>query len=94
MEFQLLYVCDSENHCIHILDQYLRLVKTIGSQGTTPGKFNWPDNIAFDSSGQFYVTECRNHRIQCFTSDAQPKWCAGRPGDQPGELNSPNVMQV
>ena len=89
-----LYVCDSENHCIHILDQYLRLVKTIGSQGTTPGKFNWPDNIAFDSSGQFYVTECRNHCIQCFTSDAQPKWCAGRPGDQPGELNSPNVMQV
>lgn len=67
MEFQLLemetciYVCDSENHCIHILNQYLRLVKTISSQGTAPGKFNWPDNIAFDSSGQFYVTECRNH---------------------------------
>ena len=35
-----------------------------------------------------------NHRIQCFTRDGQPKWCAGSRGDQPGNLDCPNVMQV
>ena len=89
-----LYVCDSDNHCIHIFNQDLLLLRTFGSLGTAPGMFNWPDNIAFDSSGQFYVTDYENHRIQCFTSDGQPKWCAGSHGHQPGELNRPNVMQV
>ena len=40
------------------------------------------------------MTDFRNHHIQCFTSDGQPKWCAGSHGDQPGELNYPNIMQV
>ena len=50
-----LYVCDSNNHCIRIFNQDLLLLQTFGSRGTAPGMFKWPDNIAFNSSGQFYV---------------------------------------
>ena len=89
-----LYVWDNDNHCIHIFNQDLLFLRTFGSLGTAPGMFNWSDNIDFNSTGQFYMTGYENHHIQCFTSDGQLKWCAWSHGDQPGELNHPNVMQV
>ena len=88
------YVCDSDNHCIHVFNPDLSLRLTFGSQGSAPGQFNWPDNIAFDSSGNMFVTDYSNHRIQCFTSDHVPKWYTGTPGNRPENLNEPNVMQV
>ena len=89
-----LYVCDSENHCVHIFDSFLRLFRSFGTKGSALGEFCWPDNIDFDSSGQFYVTDYKNHRIQCFSSDAEPKWSVGTHGSGPGELDSPNIMQI
>lgn len=89
-----LYVCDSDNHCIHVFNWDLTPRLTFGSQGSAPGQFCWPDNVAFDSSGHFYVTDYRNHRIQCFTSDHKPKWCTGTQGSQLCDLNEPNVMHV
>ena len=89
-----LYVCDSDNHCIQVFNQDLNFCLTFGSLGTTPGKFYWPDNIGFDSSGDFYVTELLNHRIQCFTSAHFPKWCIGTEQIGPQFLYRPNVMQV
>lgn len=88
------YVCDSDNHCIHVFNWDLSFRHTFGSQGSAPGEFNWPDNIAFDSSGNFYVTDYSNHRIQCFTRNHDSRWCTGTPGDRPENLNEPNVMQV
>ena len=89
-----LYVCDSDNHCIHVFNPDLTLRCTFGSRGTAPGCFCWPDNIAFDSNGNFYITDYSNNRIQCFTGDCLPKWSAGTPGSRPCDLNEPNVMQV
>ena len=89
-----LYVCDSDNHCIHVFNPDFSLRLTFGSNGSAPGEFCWPDNIAFDSTGHFYVTDYRNHRIQCFTSNHEPKWCAGTQGDRPCDLNKPNVMDI
>ena len=88
------YVCDSDGHCIHVFNPDLTLRLTFGSHGSDPGQFFWPDNIAFDSRGQFYVTDYSNNRIQCFTSDHNPKWCAGGKGNRPCDLNEPNVMQI
>ena len=89
-----LYVCDSDNHCIHVFNPDLSLRFTFGSKGSAPGDFCWPDTIAFDSTGHFYVTDHQNHRIQCFASNCKPKWCAGTQGNRPCDLNGPNVIHI
>jgi DNA-binding beta-propeller fold protein YncE len=42
-----------------------------GESGTDEGQFNIVHNIATDSSGQVYVADRENHRIQIFGSDGQ-----------------------
>jgi predicted membrane-bound mannosyltransferase/DNA-binding beta-propeller fold protein YncE len=37
---------------------------TIGSNGSAPGEFNKPRDIAFSPDGTFYITDTGNHRIQ------------------------------
>ncbi|MFZ2170151.1 MAG: SBBP repeat-containing protein, partial [Methylococcaceae bacterium] len=39
-----------------------------GGPGTLNGLFNWPNGIAVDSSGNVYVTDSGNNRIQKFNS--------------------------
>ncbi|HAV43141.1 TPA: hypothetical protein DCX15_03905, partial [bacterium] len=39
-----------------------------GDLGTEDGKFHYPHGIAVDTSGNLYVVDSRNHRIQKFTS--------------------------
>ena len=85
-----LYVCDSDRHCIHVFNSDLSFSAVFGSQGNRPGLFCWPDNIAFDSTGNFYITDYSNDRIQCFSSNHTLKWYTGATGD----LKEPNVMQV
>ena len=47
-----------------------------GSKGSGDGEFNIPHSIAFDSFGNFYVTDTYNNRIQKFSSDGKfiTKW--------------------
>jgi hypothetical protein len=43
-------------------------MSTLGSQGTGDGQFDSPSGVATDSSGNLYVADTSNHRIQKFTS--------------------------
>jgi DNA-binding beta-propeller fold protein YncE len=40
-----------------------------GIEGTGDGQFGWPIDIAFDASGNIYVAELNNHRVQKFDKD-------------------------
>ena len=59
-----LYVCDRKNHRIQIFNSNLEHVKCIGSHGQGKGEFDEPYDVAFDSSGNMYVAEFNNKRVQ------------------------------
>ena len=46
-----------------------KLLNTIGGPGSNQGSFHGPAGIAFDTSGNFYVSDSGNNRIQKFNSN-------------------------
>jgi len=40
-----------------------------GKYGTANGRFDTPRAVAVASSGNVYVADSHNHRVQCFTAD-------------------------
>ena len=83
------YVVDKENNCVQVLNSDLTFSSTIGKEGGQ-GEFDSPRGIACDSTGNVYVVERGNHRIQIFTStgeflrifgsDCEGRWELYRPG--------------
>jgi hypothetical protein len=64
-----------------------------GSYGTGDGQFSFPYGVAVDGSGNVYVADTDNNRIQKFTSDGSfiTKWDFGT-GD--GQFSSPYGVAV
>ena len=62
------YVVDKENHCVQVLNSDLTFSGTIGKKGGQEGEFDSPRGIACDSTGNIYVADAGNHRVQVFTS--------------------------
>lgn len=66
---------------------------SIGSSGSGNGQFNWEgyqQGIAFDSSGNVWVTDCGNARVQEFNSSG--KWLASLAGV--GQLGFPQAIAI
>ena len=65
-----------------------------GTHGTADGQFNLPGRIAVDSSGNVYVSDHNNHRIQKFTSTGTfiTKW--GSEGSGDGQFKFPSGVAV
>jgi streptogramin lyase len=74
-------------------EQYL-FKSTWGSFGSGDGQFVRPNAVALDSSGNVYVTDQNNHRIQKFTSTGAflTKW--GSLGAANGQFNFPEGIGV
>ena len=65
------YVVNYGNHCIQILNPDLTFSSSFGSKGSGNGQFNAPYDVAFDSTGNVYVADRNNARIQVFTAEGQ-----------------------
>jgi len=65
-----------------------------GTQGSGPGQFNQPRGISLDPSGNVFVADTGNHRIQKFTNTGAfiREW--GQLGGQNGQLRFPNDVAV
>ena len=59
----LIYICDSNNHCVSVHDTKGEFLFTFGPRGSGPGCFDRPHDIAFGSDGLMYVTDTGNRRV-------------------------------
>jgi hypothetical protein len=76
-----LYVSDTGNHRIQVLDvsgaatSYIATIGTAGTPQSNNTGFNQPAQIAFDSLGRLYVVDTGNWRVQrCSSSNPWTTW--------------------
>jgi sugar lactone lactonase YvrE len=69
----------------------IKLIRTIGDINTADDNlaFNDPQEIAADSSGNIYILDSGNYRIQKFAPDGRFLMTIGRKGQGPGEFGFP-----
>lgn len=72
----------------------LSFIRTIGSRGTERGSFTAPRGICTDLTGNVYVADTGNDRIQKFSSDGTYLQQAGGFGFGSGQFNKPGDLII
>ena len=89
-----IYVADSNNYHIQVLNPDLTFSYSFGSKGSDEGHFSYPQFIAVDNQGLVYVSDRNNHRIQVFTSEGKYIFQFGTCGSGPGQLQYPTGLVI
>lgn len=96
----LIYVADTWNHRVLVLDDGGQIVRELGVPGDLtdienspdpspePGLFFGPRSVAV-AGGEIYVTDTGNERVQVFSSDGTFLRAFGGYGSEPGKLLEP-----
>jgi len=92
------FVADSRNYRIEKTSDDGHLIKTWGNDfhhpGTKPDEFADPSSVAVDNSGNVFVTDFTNDRIQEFTNDGKFILTWGSKGSGKGQFNHPRGVAV
>ena len=81
-----IYVADTGNYRVQILDPTGKFVRAFGAQGDAPGEFIRPKGIAVDSEGHVYVADAEFNNFQILTPEGQPLLAVGALGSEPGQF--------
>lgn len=81
-----IYVADTWNYRVEILDPAGKFLRTFGAQGNRPGEFIRPKGIAVDSEGHVYVADAEFNNFQVLSPEGQPLLAVGMLGYAPGEF--------
>ena len=84
-----IYVCDTFNDRIQVLNFDLSYHSSFGSEGTGPQQFDTPEGIAIDSHQNVFIADYRNHRVQVFNSEGRFQHQIKQRGAGMEELNYP-----
>lgn len=88
------YVTDSLNFRIQILNADLDFVNRFGEAGDGPGYFSRPKGVALDSDGHVYVVDALFDNVQIFDVSGNLLLTFGSSGHQPGEFWLPNEIYI
>ena len=86
------FVADAKAHQVLIFDPDGKLQRRLGTRGEGPGQFNFPTNVALDSTGLLYVSDSLNFRVQQFDAQLKPMAAFGKKGDMPGYFAQPKGL--
>src|SRR5665213_376451 len=89
-----IYVGDTGNNRVVVLDQDGMAVTTWGTQGTDNSQFNQPRTIARDHFGNVWVLDSGNSRVQIFSPMGEFKSVWGSFGTGDYLLNNPLGMAI
>jgi len=90
-----LYVADYVNGAVRVFDlASAEVVKTIGDQGPPEERLGRPTNLAFDPSGDLYVTDFLRIQILKFDRDGHFRAALGKAGDSLGHFARPKGLAV
>lgn len=89
-----MYVSDTQNNRIVVLDETGMVLSTWGTQGSAPGQFNLPRTIAIDHFGNFWVLDSGNSRVQIFSALGQFNATWGSFGTGDYLFNNPLGMAI
>jgi DNA-binding beta-propeller fold protein YncE len=97
---RVLYVADPPKNEVAVFDaDNFKRLRTIGGSpaeigGEEQGTFARPTNVAVDASGNVYVADTINNRIQIFDANGDFVSMFGRGGDGPGFFGRPKGLAV
>lgn len=101
----LIYVADTWNHIVIVLDQNGNIVRQLGQRAvltdigdgsdpaTSPGLFFGPRGVAV-TENEIYVTDTGNERVQVFSKDGTFLRAFGGFGTASGELQEPTGIAI
>ena len=85
----------SEEHTIRIFNRAGELVGTLGrGRGEEPGQFLFPTYLAVDDTGNLYVTDTLNSRVQVFDANGKYVKTLGQRGSAWGMFDKPKGVAL
>ena len=81
-----IYVADTFNCRVQILDPAGKCLRAFGTRGDRPGEFIRPKGIAVDSEGHVYVADAEFNNFQVLSPEGQPLLAVGKLGVARGEF--------
>jgi ABC-type Fe3+ transport system permease subunit/DNA-binding beta-propeller fold protein YncE len=90
-----LWVPDTHYQRVIVFTPAGKIVRQFGREGTAPGEFIFPTDIAFDAAGRVYVAEYGgNDRVQVFTPTGEPIGVIGSSGRDLTQLARPQAILI
>jgi DNA-binding beta-propeller fold protein YncE len=90
-----LYVVDTHNHHVLVFSKEDgSLLFSFGKQGREKGEFNYPTNIFIGKTGNLYIADSMNFRIQVFDRNGSFLSAFGKQGDGSGNFSKPKGIAV
>jgi DNA-binding beta-propeller fold protein YncE/ABC-type spermidine/putrescine transport system permease subunit II len=91
----LIWIADTHQHRILVIDQEGNEVFHFGEYGTEDGQFLYPTDVAFGSNGEVYVSEYGgNERINVFSREGEFQYSFGHFGKDKDGFIRPQSMAI
>jgi len=90
----LLYVVDTQEHQVDVLDLDGHWQRGIGKRGTGPLEFNFPLDVDLDAEGNLYILDAMNARVQVASPDGRFLRQFGERGTELGSFQIPKSIAV
>lgn len=89
-----LWITDLKNNRLRHLKADGTLIAEFGSEGKTPGHFEYPKAIGIAPDGSLWVIDLHNDRLQHFKADGTFIKEVGHRGEAPGEFDAPTDLAI